>query len=301
MPNATLEPARHTADQFITVGGVLTRYRAAGLEQPGVPLVLAHGIGRSLEDWSENLCAFSSQRPVYALDLIGFGLSGKPDVRYSIDDLSDFLVVFMDALGLETVALAGNSLGGAVCVRTALRHSTRVSSLILVAPAGFGQRIAPFLALCTVPGLGEWLTRPSPKSDGARMVLESCFADRVFVTQERIERDHRLGLEPGARDAFLRTLRAACNVHGVRAKNLETVRGQLHRLAMPVLVVWGREDRILPSEYVASAERIAGVQTQVFERCGHFPQLECSARFNALVSDFLEHSLERPSNVRGAT
>ncbi len=275
-------------ERYVAVGGVRTRYRVSPATGSGTPLLLVHGIGRSLEDWSDNVEALARGRAVYALDMVGFGRTDKPDRGYSLDDLSDFLLEFMNTVGLGRAVLIGNSLGGAVCVRSALRVGSRVAGLVLVAPAGFGQRIAPLLSLCTVPVLGEYLTRNSAKIDGARMVLQGCFHDQAFVTPERIEHDHRLSTLPGRQRAFWRTLRDACDWRGVRQKNLETVRGQLSNLTQPTLVVWGEHDHILPSQYLEGASRVQGIETQRFESCGHFPQLECSQRFNALTLDFLK-------------
>jgi pimeloyl-ACP methyl ester carboxylesterase len=98
--------------EFIDVGGVPIRFLAAG---DGPPLVLLHGIGSSLDDWQESVAALAAHHRVYALDLIGFGFSGKPDVPYSLYGLARFLRHFLDAVNEHRpVTLVGNSLGGAV-------------------------------------------------------------------------------------------------------------------------------------------------------------------------------------------
>ncbi len=279
---ATREAAQ---DRFIQVGNVRTRYREVG---SGTTLLMLHGIGRSLEDWSENMSAFGKSHRAVALDLVGFGRTDKPDVPYSADYLRDFTARFMDALGVPKAVLVGNSMGGAVALRMALTQPERVEKLVLVAPGGLGKRVAQLLSLCTVPVLGEWLTQAKPDdTDGQRRVLQACFHNQACITEEQVKLAHELAQLPGRQNAFLKTLRASCNWRGARSSFLQTTLARLPELEVPTLVVWGKQDHILPSEYLENARRIPGVQTHLFDPCGHFPQLERPHEFNALVTSFL--------------
>jgi pimeloyl-ACP methyl ester carboxylesterase len=281
------QTAYATPDQFINVDGISTRYRVTG---SGPAMLLLHGIGRSLEDWAENVTAFSAGHTVYVLDLAGYGHSDKPDRAYSVDFLRDSVKGFTDAMGLERAVVVGNSLGGAVAMRLALERPERVTGLVLVASAGFGPKTAALLSLCTIPVLGEWLTRNDSSSAGARRVISACFHDQSFVREPYIDHAHQLSLMPGRQAPFLRTLRSAGDWRGANEVFLSGIRGRTDDIRVPSLVVWGRQDQIIPSMYAENAARIKGAEVKIFDECGHFPQIERAAEFNVLVSSFLERN-----------
>jgi pimeloyl-ACP methyl ester carboxylesterase len=275
-------------NQFINVEGINIRYRVTG---SGPAMLLLHGIGRSLEDWAENVEVFSAGHTVYIMDLAGYGHSDKPDRAYSVDFLRDGVKGFMDAMQIDRAVVVGNSLGGAVAMRLALEHPERVTGLVLVASAGFGPRIASLLSLCTIPVLGEWLTRNDPKSTaGARRVIRACFHDQSFVREPYISHAHQLSLMAGRQVSFLRTLRSAGNWRGANDGFLSGIRGRTDDIRVPSLVVWGRQDGIIPSVYAENAARIKGAELKIYDPCGHFPQIERAAEFNALVRSFLERN-----------
>jgi pimeloyl-ACP methyl ester carboxylesterase len=282
------QTAPNTPDQFINVDVINTRYRVSG---SGPAILMLHGIGRSLEDWAENVATFSAVHTVYVVDLVGYGRSDKPDRAYSVDFLRDGVKGFMDAMRIERAVVVGNSLGGAVAMRLALEHPERITGLVLVASAGFGPKIASLLSLCTIPFIGEWLTRGDPKSTaGARRVLQACFVDQSFVREPYISHAHQLSLMPGRQAPFLRTLRSAGDWRGANSVFLSGIRGRTDDIRVPSLVVWGQQDGIIPSEYAENAARIKGAEVKIFDPCGHFPQIERAAEFNALVGSFLERN-----------
>jgi pimeloyl-ACP methyl ester carboxylesterase len=289
----SLAPSLSRACKYINVDGVKTRYYVRGQTTQHTPVMLMHGIGRSLEDWSEVVQPLSEERQVYAFDQIGFGRTEKPKRSYTFNELRDFSLRFMDTVKLERAVLAGNSLGGAVALRIALSYPERVAGLVLSAPAGLGREMALPLRLCTVPLLGEYLTRrPSQRPDGKHKegvtkALEACFYDHRFVTQERIDYDYDLSLLPGSQLTFLTTLRASCNWRGSRPVFLKNVLEKLSELSTPTLVVWGKQDHILPVKYAENARRIPAAKIHVLEECGHFPQLEQAETFNRLTLNFL--------------
>src|SRR5438128_661518 len=102
-------------DRFLDVGGVRARYRTAG--EAGAPVVLVHGLGGSVEIWERTMPALARDHRVYAVDLVGFGRSDKPDAAYTIADLARFVRDFLDAAGLLRATLVGHSLGGATVLR----------------------------------------------------------------------------------------------------------------------------------------------------------------------------------------
>ena len=267
--------------------GVRTRYAASGrAERP--PLVLLHGIGRSLEDWSASVPLAQHYR-LYAPDLIGFGYTDKPGIAYTLEQLATFVKDFLEAVGeTRPVTLLGNSLGGAVAQTFAVQYPERTKALVLVASAGFGKEVILALKLITVPGLGELLIKPSRRS--AANTIRSFFHDPKLGTEERVAHTLDLARQPGAKRAFLASTRNLGTWRGVRADWREALSRRLVKLKLPTLLVWGEYDEVLPAAHLESAARLyPHAQAHLFRDTGHAPQLERAGDFNALVLNFLKN------------
>jgi pimeloyl-ACP methyl ester carboxylesterase len=124
-------------DRFVEVDGLRVRYRSAG--EYGPVLVLLHGIGRTLEDWSENMLALGESHRVFAPDFPGCGFSDKPVLPYTIPFLAGFVRDFLRVLNLERVTLVGNSMGGGISLEFSAQFPGLLEGLVLVAPAGMGS------------------------------------------------------------------------------------------------------------------------------------------------------------------
>ena len=278
-------------DRFVQVNGLRVRYRSAGERGPVV--VLLHGIGRTLEDWSENMLALGRSHRVFAPDFPGCGFSDKPVLSYTTPFLAGFVRDFLRALNLERATLVGNSMGGGISLEFAVQFPELLEGLVLVAPAGMGPKGAQFLGLCSIPVFGELISRPSRV--GSKRALELLFADRNMMTQARAERDFELSSQPGATRAFLKMLRFMANRHGAKPAFYNRSLENAANVRVPTLVVWGVQDHILPVEYARiAAKTIPGSSLQVYDPCGHFPMLERAGEFNVLLLEFLEHGL-RPA------
>ena len=272
---------------FLDVGGVRTRHVTGG---DGLPVLLLHGIGRSLEDFGPTIGALSTTHRVYAPDMIGFGYTDKPDVSYSLPGLARFVRHYLDAVAeTRPVTLIGNSLGGAVAQMFAVLYPGRARGLVLVNSAGFGRDVALALRLCAVPGLGERLLAANP--GGARRVTRSLFASPDFATPERIAHTLDLSRQPGAARAFLSVLRSIGDVRGARAGWQAELAERLPALNLPTLIVWGDRDEILPVRHLEAARRThPHASVHLFEQTGHVPQIEREASFTALLRQFLEQN-----------
>jgi pimeloyl-ACP methyl ester carboxylesterase len=276
-------------DRFVEVGGLRVRYRSAG--ECGSVLVLLHGIGRTLEDWSENMLALGKSHRVFAPDFPGCGFSDKPVLPYTTPFLAGFVRDFLRVLNLERAILVGNSMGGGISLEFSALFPELLEGLVLVAPAGMGPKGAQFLGLCSIPGFGEVISRPSRV--GSRRALELLFADRSLMTQARAERDFELSNQPGATRAFLKMLRFMANRRGAKPAFYNRSLENAANLRVPTLIVWGVQDHILPVEYApVAAKIIPGSKLQIYDPCGHFPMLERAQEFNALLLEFLEHRLQ---------
>jgi 4,5:9,10-diseco-3-hydroxy-5,9,17-trioxoandrosta-1(10),2-diene-4-oate hydrolase len=273
-------------DRYITVGRFNTRYWVEG---DGIsPVVLIHGIGAYVESWLPSLGALAEQHRVYALDMLGHGRTDKPrDASYETAELARFVREFMETLEIERAHVVGHSLGGAVAVRLALMFPSAVDKLVLVASAGLGREVCMELRSCTLPVVGEVLTRPSRAVSAQN--LKMCVYDPALVTDESIELDFEMASLPGSQRSFLRTLRACGGLLNGQSKsmcgpNLDGI-GSIDK---PVLVVWGCQDKVIP---VAHAEVVAhavpGVRVELIDQCGHTPMLEHTEAFNELLLEFL--------------
>lgn len=268
-------------DQFVQVGGIRTRFWQMG--DRGSVVLLLHGIACSVLEWQHNIEALAAHHRVFAVDLLGFGLTDKPaDETYNIPRLTRFVLDFMSGQGVECAHVVGNSLGGRLALECARVAPERVQSMLLADPAGVAER--PTLLefrLATLPLLGELATRPHVV--GTRMLWRKAFAEPdAWVTDELVATKYRLARLPGAQAAFLKALRSFVNLSGFDALQVQALQAALPDLHVPALVLWGREDRFVP---VAHAEvlrqHLPQVEVQVWERCGHAPMMECAERFNA--------------------
>ena len=273
-------------DRYAQIGQVKTRYWDEGEGDP--PVVLIHGIGCYVENWLPSLGALTERHRVCALDMLGHGRTDKPaDAAYGTADLAQFVREFMEVLGIGRAHVVGHSLGGAVATRLALIHPSAVEKLALVASAGFGREVCMELRLCTIPAVGEVLTRPGRSA--SVQTLKMCVYDEKHVTEESVDLDLEMASLPGAQRSFLKTLRG-CG--GFLSGQSKTMYGPnldgLGSIDVPVLVVWGREDKVIPvghAEVIAAAGK--NVRVEVFDGCGHTPMLERPEAFNELLLEFL--------------
>jgi pimeloyl-ACP methyl ester carboxylesterase len=277
-------PMQVFQDHWLDLGPHRVRYWTQGSSGP--PVILLHGIGCSVLEWNRSLAAFGEHHRVFALDLLGAGASSKPaEASYSLRSLAEFVLAFATQLGLGPVHLAGNSLGGRVALECAIAAPRSVASLLLVDPAGVGRETFINFRLATVPRLGEWLTWPNRV--GLRMLWRHAYFDASRIEEERIDAKLADARQPGAQAAFLRTLRGFLGLGGFLREPLDALERALPALTQPTLILWGRQDRLLP---VAQGERLAArmpnARLQVIERCGHLPQLEQAEEFNRAALGF---------------
>lgn len=272
------------SDQYIQVRSIQARYWKAGEAEKTI--ILLHGVAGAIEMWQKNIHALSKQYTVYAVDLVGFGRTDKPQVAYTLSFQADFVHSFMNTIGLEKADLVGLSLGGGIALDFSLRFPHMLDRLVLVDSIGLGREIHTLLRKPTLPIIGERLTRPDRQR--TQELLETCFYDKNKVTGEMVDFYYQLSSQPGAQHAFLTTLRGLGSISGLRDMVLGTLSRGLKRLDAPTLIVWGREDEILPVEQAHSAhKRLPESQLQIVNQCGHLPPMEQPEIFNHMVLDFL--------------
>jgi pimeloyl-ACP methyl ester carboxylesterase len=278
----------------ITVEGLRTRVLvedARGNDRD--PILLVHGVGGWAENWRPVMSALAATgRRVIALDLPGFGESETPQrVRYFGPDEAfypRFVLSALDALGIERAHIAGNSMGGAIAYMVAVTAPARTRSLVLAAPGGLGRDVAFFLRACSLPGFGLVARLPRPRR-AARDVLRTCFYDARRITPELSDEAERFGNR--SFPEFVRALSAGVGIRGVRRSLREAWVARASLYAGPALVVWGREDYVLPLRHLADVHAtLPQAQVALIERCGHMPQLERPEEFLAVTLPFLDRA-----------
>lgn len=260
--DAAAAPRTETVD--LGGGRVAAFLRAGGGE--GAPVVLVHGFGGDKTNWLFNQEAVAAGRAAYAFDLAGHGESGLPGEDASPAALAADLAAALDALGVGAAHLVGHSLGGAVAIRLAQARPDLARSLALIAPAGLGPEVdAGYVEGFLAAG------RRKPMRDA----LERLFADSSVVTGEMVEEALRLKRQDGVPEA----LRAVADAAFPGGRQAEDLRPVLAGLGLPVLVVWGAADAIVPA---AQAEGLPG-EVHVLPGAGHMPHMERAAEVNRLL------------------
>lgn len=244
-------------DGYAEVDGCKTRLRRGGT---GAPLLFLHGANGApvvtpfMEKLAQRFDVLVPEHP-------GYGKSDEPEWLENIHDLAYFYLDFLKALSLSNVTLVGTSMGGWIAMEMAVRETSRIRSLVLVSPAGVtapGLRAADIFLMAPEEMVRNLFV--DPKLAEARLAQP----EDIDVSLKNRHTTARLAWEPRLHDPFLPKW--------------------LHRIDVPVKLVWGREDRILPVGLAeVLAQRIPGAQVHILENCGHLPHAEKPDEFVDIV------------------
>ena len=259
--------------RHIEVAGRRLRYLELG-EGDGVPALLVHGFGADLNTWMFTQPALAAGRRVVALDLPGHGGSAKEVGAGDAESLTDAVEGALGVLGVERVHLVGHSMGGATAVSLALRRPGLVASLTLIASAGLGPEInASFI---------DGFVRMARRREAAE-VIGLLVHDPALVSRAMVEDVLRYKRLDGV-SAALAKIAEAWFAGGRQSLDLT---GWIAKLAMPVQVIWGRGDRILP---FAHAEALANrLPVHILDAAGHLPHMEKAGEVSRLIEQFIAH------------
>ena len=285
----TATPAELAAENgsFVEVGNLTVYTEQEGEGQPVI--ILLHGYGASVYSWRGVMPALAKYGTVIAYDRPAFGFTERPlpaewkgqDSPYRDSAQPALLVGLMDELGIEQAILVGHSAGGRVAVLTALTYPERMSALVLVDPAVYGEMSPGWLQVLSgvpqVDRLAPFLAR-SIQDRGVDIIYRA-WHNPDLVTDDVVAAYK----EPLQLASWDRALWEYSKVAGDAA-----VGDRLGELDLPVLVVTGDDDQVVPTEEsVQAAADIPGAQLAVFPACGHVPNEECPAEFLAAVEPFL--------------
>lgn len=253
----------------------------------GRPLVLVHGFGASRFTWRRWIPELERHHTVYRVDLKGFGDSPRPrDGRYGPTDQAELLVRWIRRQELEDATLVGHSLGGGIILHAALQllheEPLRLRNLAVISGAAYPQQIPRYIGLARLPVFPRLALSVVPSRALLRRVLrEICHAEAV-ITPDQVE-GYAAPLDlPGTRYAILQAARQ------VIPAGLESVVAQYPRMTLPTLLIWGREDPVVPLGVGRRLEHdLPNARLVVLDRCGHLPQEERPAEALEALTDFL--------------
>jgi pimeloyl-ACP methyl ester carboxylesterase len=263
--------------QYLKVANVRVRYLAT--ESKGDPVLLIHGLGGSIESWLNNFEAISSHNlQVIALDLPGFGLSDKPKITFNIEYYSKFISKFIRRLRIDSrsLCIVGNSLGGHIAAEFAINYPLAVSKLVLVSPAG-----ALPVSFKGTPELRNYLNIVKAKT------VQQVRRDLLGIDKnvKSIEYNYakmffqRLKL-PRAKEAFMSAFSGSA--HAPR------LTGRLHKIKAKTLLIWGKDDQMIPVNFLHPFIKMKNCRVILLENCGHSVHMNSSMLFNKFVIDFLK-------------
>lgn len=275
-------------DRTVDVGGIRTRYWVEGA---GTPVVLIHGLGNSVEHWLLNIHDLATEHLVFALDLLGHGRTEKPLSRsYDLPSLAGFVQEFMDVLGIGRADLIGHSLGGGVALILAETSPERVRRLVLVDSAGLAADVGLVLRLVSVPGVGEVLGRLVLQGDVEKQLKRqrSIWPDVDVVPDVMIRLRYEATRWEDIRKTYFKALRANVDFRGMKRAIVQPIVQGLRSLDLPVLVVWGELDDLVPSRHARIVqETVANAHVVMFEDARHDPMVVSPGRFNRVCKLFL--------------
>lgn len=251
--------------------------RMHGLVQgTGEPVLLVHGVPSSLGLWALIRDRVASRHQVVAMDLPGFGQSTKVALP-SLDAFTDWLARLLDHLRVPSAHVVAHSFGGMICLAFLGKHPQRVRSLVLSDAVGLG----PYTG-------GEFQQRiaAARTRDEIREALRLNFHNPAFIVDPIVEGYYAYLNQPGVPELL-------AELNGRRPTWEASVAPYLDAIRLPLLVLWGRNDRSVPVGNAERLRRVPGARTVIFDDCGHAPMVEKAQEFGTHLLDFLDGVIER--------
>ena len=271
-PLATFDAVAHV---YLLARGFRSSYARVGSNRihtmtggKGPPLLLIHGLATRGEDYALIMPSLGKHHSLYVPDLLGFGASDRPNIDYSVSDEAEMVRGYLDAMHVERCDVMAASMGGWIALKFAANHPERVRRLVLIDSAGF--------AYATTMTESTW----TPSNAAEMRALIALQTDRVkwvpgFVMRDllRQNRDHAWILRRAFRSMMT---------------GRDLLKGHVQRVTMPVLLVWGRHDRIVPVSVGEEMQReLPNAKLVAFPGCGHLAVVECRDRVLPAVERFL--------------
>ena len=258
---------------FTEVGGLRVRYADRGFGDSVV--LLLHGFGGDLDNWMFNLDSLAEKHRLLALDLPGHGQSVKTNVDPSLSGMATFVRKFLDVLSVSSVHVVGHSMGGAIAMQLASDSPETVKSLGLICSAGLG----PDINSDYLRGFVE-----AQSQQELKLVLQQLFVDESLVNLQLVNdllNYKRIDGVEASLNALSETL--------ISAGEQTFLTDNIVASGIPVLVIWGKQDRIIPVSHAQNYSAAGGscVEVEIFDSAGHMVQMEKAYEVNRSLLNFL--------------
>lgn len=275
--------------KYVVLHGYRRAYRTMG---SGPPLLLLHGLGCDSSTWSGVMPTLAEHYTVIAPDLLGHGESDKPNADYSLGGYANGMRDLLTILDIDKVTIVGHSFGGGIAMQFAYQFPERTERICLVSTGGLGPEVTPLIRFLTLPGSGAVVAaatlRPiRPIVSGGLRVLSKIGLPLTHDLGE-VSTIYENLADPDMRRAVQRVTGHVLNWRGQYVTM--TDRAYLARL-MPMLVIWGKQDAVIPVSHAGIARSYAAkAKIHVLDKTGHFPHKDHPEEFCRLVIDFISAS-----------
>jgi pimeloyl-ACP methyl ester carboxylesterase len=271
--------------QYLTIHGHERAFIKTG---HGPALLLLHGLGCDHTTWLPVVAALSRRYTVIAPDLLGHGRSAKPRADYSLGGYANAMRDLLTVLGIDKVTVVGHSFGGGVAMQFAYQFPERTERMVLVAPGGLGPEVTRAIRAITLPGFHQLmgvvtlpglrhLTTATMRAFAASGLPRTRDLDEVAEIVDSFK-------DPRARAAIRHVVSAVVDWRGQIVTMVD--RAYL-TAAMPMCVIWGTEDSVIPVKHAGVASELApGARVEVIADAGHFPHKDHPQRFVKLLDEF---------------
>jgi pimeloyl-ACP methyl ester carboxylesterase len=272
--------------QHVTIHGHRRAYVKAG---KGPALLLVHGLGCTHRTWLPVLDSLARRYTVIAPDLLGHGESDKPRADYSIGAFANGMRDLLTVLGVDKVTVVGHSFGGGVAMQFAYQFPERTERLVLVGSGGLGPEVSTAIKAISTTGFYQVmgaLTLPGVRHlGGAGLRALSRTGLSAFRDFDEVAQVYHSFRDPRARAAVRHVVRAVVDWQG----QIVTMADRAYLTeAMPMWVVWGRDDRVIPVSHANNVAALAPkARVEVIPDSGHFPHKDHPERFARIVRDFV--------------
>jgi pimeloyl-ACP methyl ester carboxylesterase len=275
--------------EYLTIHGHRRAFVKVG---SGPALLLLHGLGADHTTWDPVIDQLARRYTVIAPDLLGHGQSAKPRADYTLGGYANGMRDLLTVLGIERVTLVGHSFGGGVAMQFAYQFPERTERLVLVGSGGLGPHVTPVIRMISTPGF-EYLMAPLTLP-GVRHVTAAAMRGlkrtgiKEFRDFDEVAAIYETFQEYDARSAIAHVTRAVVDWRG----QIVTMADRAYLTeAMPLCVIWGEDDRVIPATHAALAAEIApGARVEVIANAGHFPHKDHPERFVRILNDFVRKS-----------
>jgi pimeloyl-ACP methyl ester carboxylesterase len=237
--------------------------------------------------WNKNIDVLAEKYKVYALDLWGFGYSTREPLDYGYPLYTQQLLTFMEALEIPKASLVGQSMGGGTIINFTVSNRERANKIVLVDAAGMPNRLPIMGRISNLPRLGEFMYGLNSNTI-RKMTLGNTFLhNKHIITEDYFENATRFHKIKGTSEVML---------HITRKQFFDTLTEEIEKLSMldvPILIVWGREEKSIPLAVGEEMHRILkGSRLEILDQAGHCAHDDQSTIFNQLILDFLESTID---------